>query len=262
MKTARTVTVCVSAAALVSLAGCVDWFQPKAESPITHRLVGAEQLQADYAAKERQAAVDDVRDAAEAARRAQEAQAIAQAELTKLSADQQGKAADITLAAQQAGAKAQADYAAASAQRKADLDTLADQTQAALDSIKRQADANAALWSIAKPFAALVPGGQQGASAIDVLLGGGVLSAGAYALKKRRDANSEADAHEDTKAELAATQTAAGRVVDSFDALAHASPTFAGILKSSKQLLDDWQGEAGKSLVDQLQKGQTPKLVS
>jgi len=265
MRTRRVVLICLALVALgligLSMGGCVDWFQPKVESPLTHRLVGAEQLQADYAAAERNAAVTDAKESAEATRIANDAKAKAQTELLKLDASNQSAAADIILTAQLAGSKASADYSASSAARKANLDTLAEQTQGALSSIETQAKANAALWSIAKPFVSMVPGGAQGASAIDTILTAGIGGVGLYALKKRRDAKAEASDHADTRAELAATRDAAGRVVDSIDVLAAKAPEVAAAIKAHGPELKDWQGDLGRALVDALQKGRTPVLT-
>ncbi len=185
---------------------------------------------------------------------AQEASAKAQAELIKLDAGSQAQAADIKLAAQQAGSKAQADYAASSAQRQADLAAIKEQTEAGLAAIERQRQANGALWSLFKPVMAAAPGGGSVVGLVDILLGAGTIAGAAGT------AVSAATAARGRR-ELAATHTAARRVVDSIDMLAIAAPAVAGAIKAHKPFLDEWQGEIGKNLVDALQKGQTPKLT-
>ncbi|QQS08658.1 MAG: hypothetical protein IPK69_11815 [Phycisphaerales bacterium] len=54
--------------------------------------------------------------------------------------------------------------------------------------------------------------------------------------------------------ELATTKAAAARIVDSIDVLKTASPAVAEAFSEHGDLLDEWQGETGKALVNALQK--------
>ncbi len=244
-------------------------------APISRALAVLERESAD-AKKSAAEAIEAERRAAEAEARKAEAEAKtaraeAQREALKLQA--KADAAGVELKAQLADLQIRTDTSTAElAQRASEVraeflrrvDAITTAAAERADAIKREREAaeaeadrivaqRLAVFNVVKPLveagASAVPGGGALAGVLGTVLAG-VGGLGAFGWRRAKAEAAEArDAH-------AADLTAMSRVIDSIDVLRRTVPAVEQAIRQQKTDLDEWQGEAGKALVDRLQKGQ------
>jgi len=214
---------------LVFLTGCSSWF--KAPSPIDGKPATAAQLaqQQRQLQAEQSAAQAKLRlELEQAQRTTTDARASArrtfQLASAQVQADTQTKLQQLAAQYDQADAEATSAMAAVEASISSRLQAMAE-----------QAEQQAALLDVAEGAAGSF--GPLGATLGAAIGLGGVV----VGLKGRRSAE--------------ATRQAAAKVVNSIDALREKDPAFDAALQANAQLLNDWQGNAGKALVDSIQQG-------
>lgn len=159
------------------------------------------------------------------------------------------------------------------ARRESEARRIADGVELAIADLNRQqAQRSAILTAVGSiPGVAAAPGFNQVNSILQALLigGGGTLVGGtiasrgkqelaAKAKKAEEDAADESERAEAAEGTLTQVSQAATRIVDSIDVLRTKVPAIDEALKDPtiKDLLNSWQGAAGKALVDRAQRGE------
>lgn len=241
------ITLTVAMLPLVFLTGCSSWF--KAPSPIDGKPATAAQLaqQQRQLQAEQSAAQAKLRlELEQAQRTTTDARASArrtfQLASAQVQADTQTKLQQLAAQYDQADAEATSAMAAVEASISSRLQAMAEQAEqqaagfaAALADIDEQKTMISGLLDVAEGAAGSF--GPLGATLGAAIGLGGVV----VGLKGRRSAE--------------ATRQAAAKVVNSIDALREKDPAFDAALQANAQLLNDWQGNAGKALVDSIQQG-------
>lgn len=250
----RTMLASLLACALVlCLPGC-DAFEPKATSPFSGKPVTAGELAVEAARYDAQQQAEDLRAQAEAERELRRLRSEAAVEARRLA--NTTDTAMVELQARTETAAQDVVERVAAGQQTRDLEIAATQrsVDAALQSIQRQQQQRLAAWNAIQA----IPGVQAmpGYGAISMLVGGlvtgGGLAGGAVQLTKRRLRRRA----EVAEVQLGETEAAAERVIDSIDVLAEIAPEVKAAFAANKRKIDDWQGVAGKALVDRLQRGE------
>jgi chemotaxis protein histidine kinase CheA len=162
--------------------------------------------------------------------------------LEQLNADADRRAQDILAA----GKVRSDDIQKAARSRSDDIQKAA---QAQIDKIDRDA---AVLGGIAQVVPQLAGAASSVFPAGSVIFGGIAAAVGAALGHRRGKATGETN--------LAQIVSAASRVVDSMDILKEKDPAVAKAFKDHGKTLDEWQGLAGKQLVEDLQRGVKPRL--
>jgi chemotaxis protein histidine kinase CheA len=162
--------------------------------------------------------------------------------LEQLNADADRRVADI-----QAAGKSRADDIQKAAQARAD--EVQKTAQAQIDKIDRDAAVLGGIAQVVPQLAgvasSVVPGGS-------VIFGGIAAAIGAVLGHGRGKASGQTQVNQ--------IVAAASRVIDSIDVLKDKDPAVAKAFEDHGKTLAEWQGLAGKQLVDDLQRGVTPRL--
>lgn len=232
-------TVLLAVVVVGHLAGCSE---PTTTSPFSGKQATGSQIKLEADAELRKSRDADAKVQAESQATVAAAQRKAKLALARLSAAQQSEAASIAADLEDAvgSATVAANLSAqALASTSADIDARA---QAAQDQIEKNRAAAIALWQIARPFTALIPGaGGVAQDAGDKLMalwsGVATVGAGAAVLrarangKKAEEATATADEAE-TKAEE--HETALRSVVNALDVIRAKVPAVAQAMKDNK----------------------------
>lgn len=220
------------AAIVLALMACSE---PTAISPISGKPATSEQLTAEFerekAEAERTARAEAVKQEQELARLAREAELRIQT----LDLDQQREALALKAELDERVQGVIARALASREEREARMASLMPQYQGALDAIESELQRREQTLGVLTQVA-------QASGVPWLVAGAGVLASFGSLVVGRKKA-----------IEANQIKTAAHRVVDSFDVLKASNPEFARILKDNAALLNEWQGEAGKRLVDQAQ---------
>lgn len=246
-------------AVLAGLCGC-DAMEPRTTSPFSNKPVTSSELQAEAARYDAEQRAKDAAEQAEAERELRKLRSEASIEARRLSTSSEMSLAELQARTDVAVQDVVERAAAATAARDAEIDAMQAGIDQALERLKRQQEQRAAIWRAVQaiPGAQAVPGFGIVEGLVTTLLAGGV-GAGAVQLTKRglrMRAETAETRLATTQTTLAETETAAERVIDSIDVLQEASPAVAAALREHKALIDEWQGLAGKALVDRLQRGE------
>jgi uncharacterized protein YceK len=241
------ITITMALLSLVCLTGCSSWF--KAPSPIDGKPATAaqlaqqqRQLQAQTTAAQAQLRLE----LEQAQRTSSDARAAARRQYqlasAQVQADTQNKLQQLAAQYEQADAEATSAMASVQASINSRVQAITEQTQqqaegfaAALAEIDEQKTVITGLLDVAEGTAASF--GPLGAT-IGAAIGLGGL---VFGIKGKRSADT--------------TRQAAARVINSIDALREKDAGFDAALSANAELLNDWQGDAGKALVDSIQKG-------
>lgn len=248
--THRLLIVTLAAFALVFAAGC-DAINPKTVSPFSGQLVDANQLSQEALRWDAEQRSADLAEQADAEGKLRRLRSEASLDARKLIND-----FDTSLARLQATAELGAQDVIeklALSQRSRDLQIesmqrLIDSAAADLD---RQQAQRMAVWSAVQsiPGVDTVPGFGAIAGIVTGLLGAGAVGAPVVLTQRKKAKAAEEKARE--------TEAAAESVVSSIDVLKDKDETVAAAFKANAKLLDEWQGEAGRALVQRLQLGKT-----
>lgn len=236
--------------ALLLLSGC-DLLEPRTTSPFSGEQVTGEQLAAEAARYDATKQAEDLREQAEAERALRRLRTEAAVEARKLANSADGALIELQARTETAAQDVVERVAADQQVRDLEISAMQRSVDLALQTLDRQQQQRMAAWGVLKAIPAVqaVPGFGAIEGLIGPLLGVGV-GAGAIQLTKRR-----------LRRQLQETEAAAERVVDSIDVLSQAAPEVKAALTTHKALVDEWQGLAGKALVDRLQRGEKLSLV-
>lgn len=238
--TIAAVVLLATLTALFFVPGC----EPKAKSPFSGEMVTGSMLAVEAAKYDAESQARDLREQTDAERELRKLRADALIEAKRL-ANSNDTAVTELQAKTDAAAQDVVDRLASNRQaRELEASSMQSGVDAAIASINLQNEQRQQLFGIASsiPAAQALPGFGIATQLLPILLGGG-LGAGAIQIGKRK-----------VQAELASTKAAAARIVDSIDVLKTAEPNVAAAFDAHSDLLDEWQGEAGKALVNALQK--------
>jgi len=244
MRTPIILPLCLT---LATLAGCSSWF--KAPSPIDGKPATAQQL----AQQQRQLQAQQVAEQAklqlqleQAQRSSQDSRAAAkrsfQLASSRVQADAQTQLQALAAEFEQADAEAtsalasvQASISSQLAAMQADTQRQAEGFAAALADIEEQRQAISGLLDVAQSAG-------QGFGPIGGVIGGLIgLGGVAIGIRGKRSADS--------------IRAAATKVITAIDVARSKDPAFDAAITANADLLNEWQGDAGKALVDSVQKG-------
>lgn len=246
-------------ASVVCLPGC-EGLEPKTTSPFSKKPVTASELAAEAARYDAEQQAADLREQAEAERELRRLRSEAAVEARRLANTTDTALTELQSRTETAAQDVVERVASSQQARDLEIDAMQRSVDAALASIQRQQQQRMAAWNAiqAIPGVQAVPGFGAVSGLVGSLLAGGTVGAGAIQLTKRRLRKRA----EDAETRLTETEAAAERVVDSIDVLSQAAPEVKAALSAHKSLIDEWQGLAGKALVDRLQRGEKLRLVA
>ncbi len=245
-------------ASVLCLPGC-EALEPKTISPFSKKPVTASELAVEAARYDAEQQAADLREQAEAERELRRLRSEAAVEARRLANTTDTALTELQSRTETAAQDVVERVASNQQARDLEIDAMQRSVDAALASIQRQQQQRLAAWNAiqAIPGVQAVPGFGAVSGLVGTLLAGGV-GAGAVQLTKRRLRRRA----EDAETRLTETEAAAERVVDSIDVLSQAAPEVKAALAAHKSLIDEWQGLAGKALVDRLQRGEKTRLVA
>lgn len=202
-RTARVLGLLIS---LIALAGC----EPRTTSPISGRPVTAAQLDAELDRYVAGVKAQDAADKAEADRKISEAQAVAEAALSRMQGRDIIDAADIKLDLARMTNAALGVYQVKGEERARAMAGLQDQVQGAKADLQRQADVVAGLLNFGGSVAGAVPGPWGGIArlALEGVLGSGLVGTTVLASVRKRKSQQAQNASEAATAEASASQEA------------------------------------------------------
>ncbi|MFN0133441.1 MAG: hypothetical protein ACKVW3_13055 [Phycisphaerales bacterium] len=247
----------LAAAALCLCAGGCELLESRAVSPFSQRRVTASELAAEAARYDAEQQAKDLKERADAERELRRLRTTAAIEARKLAGTADSALADLQARTEASAQDVVEQLAAGRQSRDAEIDAMQRSIDEAIRGIEQQQRQRMAVWNLVQaiPGAQAVPGFGAVSGLMASLLAGGAVGAGAIQISKR-GLRRRADQAE-TK--LRETEVAAERVVDSIDVLAETAPEVKAAIKTHKALIDEWQGLAGKALVDRLQRGEVQR---
>jgi len=229
----------VLVAAACGISGCSE---PTTTSPFSGKQATGSEIKLEADAERRKAADADARVQAESQATVASAQRKAKLALARLSAAQQSESAQIQADLEDAvgSASVAASLSAQSfASAAADVDARA---QAAQEQIEKNRAAALALWNIARPFTALIPGAggvvqDTGDKLMALWSGVATIGAGAAVLRARSNGK-DADAAKADAAKATTIadehETASRSIVNALDVIRAKVPEVAAAMKTHK----------------------------
>lgn len=222
---------------VLSVASC-GLFTPTGRDPRTGNQVTLDELeQARDAAREQAIAEQQAADAA-AERELLRLRREAELRLRRLDLDQQDQVLGLQAESDAAVDELVGRGAAGQAEREQHISTMLARYDQEIASVQRRHEALAQVLPILETAttAAGVPTFGLLPAVLGIL---GIGGTGVFAAAKAKEART--------------TKSAAEAIVDSLDVLKSVSPAVAAAFKENKTLIDQWQGPAGKALVERLQ---------
>lgn len=249
----RFITSLLAIAMVLCLPGC-DAFEPRTKSPFSGERVTASELAVEAARYDAEQQAADIREQDEAERELRRVRSEAAVEARRLANTNDTAMVELQSRTEVAAQDVVDRLATSQQARDVNIDAMQRSVDSALATIQRQRQQRMAAWNAIEsiPGVQAVPGFGAVSTLIGGLLAGAGVGGGAVQLTKRR-LRKRAEVAE---VRVMETEAAAERVVDSIDVLTQVAPEVKAAFVSRKALIDEWQGLAGKALVDRLQRGE------
>lgn len=240
-------------ASVLCLPGC-EALEPKTISPFSKKPVTASELAVEAARYDAEQQAADLREQADAERELRRLRSEAGVEARRLANSTDTALVELQSRTETAAQDVVDRVATSQHTRDVEIQAMQRGVDAALQSIQRQQQQRLAAWNAIQsiPGVQAAPGFGAISTLVGGLLAGGGIAGGAVQLTKRRLRRRA----EVAEVQLGETEAAAERVIDSIDVLAEIAPEVKAAFAANKSKIDEWQGLAGKALVDRLQRGE------
>lgn len=227
-KTFARIVVLSTAIVVVCLVCALIGCEFKGESPTSHKQLTTQELIAERDAWNAEQKSRDDLAKAEAQRKVRSAKNRADLAVQKLQAQQQTSVAEVMADFADASDSVVGELDQSLASNKAEADKINAAYDGTLADIERRSAVVAGVWAVAKaPIAAFAPGGQSAVSAIDALLGAGLVGTGVAArVQKRRAEAAQGKADQ--------MEEAGKSIVNAIDVLRAKVPAVAEAMKTNK----------------------------